>query len=461
VNDKRVQGDLASFSIFDITQSLLSGRKTAYVSIESGIRRGYLFFQEGQIVHAVDDQLNVGEKAVFAIFSWRRGTFTLDFEARKHERNIKSQTDFLLLEIARRFDEAKHAGGGGGSAEEVQESVEERLSSNLKSQLTTIFRRVAENAQPARDRYTRQAFDGLLGPLLEMRGSAIFLRRGLQPRVKTDDGFVTLKDAIVDENEVSGFLMALLTERQFATLRDEKEVTVLYDGGPLGAFRVSIFEEEGAATILITPSRREIPALDTYGMGPGAEGVGRVYEGLVLVSGPLGSGKTSLLASLVSHHVDQRDKFAVLWSSQQLYAFPAGRGFIMRRERPSGGAEFGNAIRSALDQGADVLAVDSVAEPGELRTLLEVAATSRLVIATLQALSFGETLAKLQQMTHESVGDRVSRLLADYLRALVFLPVRRPHEPQVAETLLIGRDEQELLRKRDFTALRVQQAVRI
>jgi Tfp pilus assembly pilus retraction ATPase PilT len=133
----------------------------------------------------------------------------------------------------------------------------------------------------------------------------------------------------------------------------------------------------------------------------------------------------------------------------------------MRRERPSGGAEFGNALRSALDQGGDVLAVDPVSEPDELRTLLEVAATTRLVIATVQALSFGETLAKLQQMTQESIGDRVSRLLADYLRAIVFLPVRRPQETAVADTLLIGRDEQALLRKRDFPALRVQQAVRI
>ena len=49
---KLVQGDLASFSIFDITQTLLSGRKTAYVSVESGIHRGYLSFQGGQIVHA-------------------------------------------------------------------------------------------------------------------------------------------------------------------------------------------------------------------------------------------------------------------------------------------------------------------------------------------------------------------------------------------------------------------------
>lgn len=456
---KTVQGDLASFSIFDITQTLLSGRKSARVIVESGIRRGYLTFENGQIVHAVDDTLNVAEKAVFAIFGWRRGSFSIDFDAVVSERNISASTDFLLLEIARHLDEAHHEEGSGASEEDVAQTVEERLNQNLQTKLTTIFRRVAERAEPARDRYTRHAFDGLLVPLLEMRGSALFLRRGLQPRVKGPEGFVTLKDAVVEENEVSGFLMTLLTERQQAALREEKEVTTLYDGANLGAFRVSIFEEEGAPTILITPARREIPAIDTYGLGDAAGPVGRVCEGLVVVAGPLGSGKTSLLASLVSHHVGQRDQFAVFYSSQQLYAFPSSRGVILRRERPVGGPAFGSAIRSALDQGADILAVDPVSEADDIRLLLEVASTSRLVIAAMQVLSFGELFSKLEIMTQEPSGERFSRLLSDLLRAVIALPARRPNEPTSAEVLMIGREQAASLRKRDFAALRIQHAV--
>jgi Tfp pilus assembly pilus retraction ATPase PilT len=457
---KIVQGDLASFSIFDITQTLLSGRKTARVTVESGPRRGFLTFKDGQIVHALDDKLDAGEKAVFTIFGWRRGAFTIDFEAVAGQKNIQTPTDSLLLEIARHLDEAQRDEGENASDAKIAQSVEERLNQTLKSKLTTIFRNVAERAEPARDRYTRQAFDGLLVPLLEMRGSALFLRRGLQPRVKGPEGFVTLKDAIIEEDEVSGFLQALLTERQHASLRDEKEVTILYDGGPLGAFRVGIFEEEGAPTILITPARREIPALGSFGLKAAEEPVGRVTEGLVLVAGPLGSGKTSCLASLVAHHVERRDKFAVLYSSQQLYAFPSSRGVIMRRERPVGGPAFANAIRSALDQGADILAVDPVSEADDLRLLLEVSDTNRLVIAAMQVLSFGDLFAKIDQLSHEAGGERLARLFADLLRAVIALPTRRPGEPAEADVLVIGREEQALLRKRDFGALRVQYAVR-
>jgi twitching motility protein PilT len=459
--EKKVAGDLASFSIFDITQMLLSGRKTAYVTVESGHRRGYVWFKDGQIVSATDDQLNAGEKAVFAIFSWRKGSFSIDFEPRSFEKNIQASTDFLLLDIARHFDEAnrERAGGGEGDAgddEQMAMSVEDRLNATLKSKLTTIFKTVAERTEPARDRYTRQAFDGLLGPLLELRGSALFIRRGLQPRVKTAEGFVTLKDAVIDANEVAGFLMATLGEKEAALLREQKEVSTLYDGGILGTFRVGVFEEDGAATILITPARQEIPELDQYGMGAGAEHLGRVVEGLVVVSGPLGSGKTSLLASLVAHHVRQRDKFAVVYSSEQLHAFPSGRGFVMQRGRPLGGAEFAKAVGGALDQGADLIAVDPVAAQEDLRLLLEIASTSRLVVAAMQTLSFGETLLRLQHMTQEGAQDRLGRLLAELLRAVIALPTRRPSEPLVAEIMTVGRDEETLLRKRDFAALRIQ-----
>jgi twitching motility protein PilT len=458
--NKRVQGDLGSFSIFDITQSLLSGRKTAYVAVESGHRRGYLSFHDGQIVHAVDDQLNAGEKAVFAIFSWRRGTFTIDFDVPPQEKNIKSTTDFLLLEVARHFDEASHdAETDGETDDEVESSVEERLAASLKSKLTKIFQRVAARAEPARDRYTPQAFDSLLGPLLELRGSALFLRKGLQPRVKGPDGFVTLKDAIIEDDEVNGFLMAILSEREAATLREQKEVSTLYDGGNLGAFRVGVFEEEGAATILITPARREIPALLSFGLDAAAVEVGRITEGLILATGPLGSGKTSILASLVAYHAHQRDKFAVVYSSEQLYAFPAERGFIMQRGRPLGGLEFGKAVGSALEQGADVLAVDPVGDADDLRLLLEVAGTGRLVIAAMQTLSLGETFSRLQKMTEEAVGDRIGRLLADLLRAVVVLPIRVPNQNAMAEALIVGREEKALLRQRDFGSLRLHLAV--
>jgi Tfp pilus assembly pilus retraction ATPase PilT len=458
--EKRVQGDLASFSIFDITQTLLSGHKTGQVAIESGIHRGFLSFENGQIVSAIDDQLNSGEKAVFGIFSWRRGSFTIDFDACPKEHNVKVPTDSLLLEIARQIDEAsRDAPSGAGDDEQVGEAMERNLGAKLKSKLTSIFKHVAEQAEPARDRYTRRAFDRLLGPLLELRGSGLFIRRGLQPRVKTPEGFVTLKDSVLEENEISGFLMATLSEREAAVLREQKEVTTLYDGGPLGAFRVSAFDEEGAPTIVISPARREVPAIADFGLGGSGEALAAITDGVTIVSGPLGSAKADLVAALVSQHVDRRDKFAVVFASDGLHGYAPTRGFIMQRLRPAGAPGLARALRTALDQGADLIAVDAIADADELRAVLEAGAAGRTVVAALDALSFGEALSRLQRMTQDQASERVGRLLADVLRAIVWLPPRRPQEAQVAEALLVGREEGALLRKRDFESLRMRQVV--
>ncbi len=65
---QRVYGDLKNFSIFDITHTLMMSRKTALVSIQRGTKKGYVYFQDGQIINALDDDLSTGEKAAFKIF---------------------------------------------------------------------------------------------------------------------------------------------------------------------------------------------------------------------------------------------------------------------------------------------------------------------------------------------------------------------------------------------------------
>ena len=87
--DNSVNGDLQAFSIFDVTQSLMIGRKTAQVTIESGIKRGFLHFKEGQIVAALDDQFRIGEAAATSLFSWRGGTFCIDFDKEIDKQNIE------------------------------------------------------------------------------------------------------------------------------------------------------------------------------------------------------------------------------------------------------------------------------------------------------------------------------------------------------------------------------------
>ncbi len=458
----KVEGDLRAFSIFDITQSLMSGRKTAHVTVENGPDTGYLYFAGGQIVHALDGRMNAGEKAVFNIFTWRRGSFVIDFDRRIEEKNITAPTDYLLLEVARNLDEVgqeKPDQDDAATQTEITAGVEERLDLTLRRKLSSIFTAVAGKAEPARDRYTRHAFDQILVTLFELKGSAVFVRHGRQPRIKTADGFVTLKDAVVERNEVDGFIMALLSEAETLALRERKEVTAVYNAPDVGAFSVAIIDEDGSPTVIMTPARTDLPKLDSFGMGNAQASLAQLTEGLILVAGPLGSGKSSLVAALAEHHATMRDKCVALHSDERLHTFENTRGFVMRRPITAGAADLGASIRSSLQQGADVVAVDPFAGSDGLRILLEVSATGRLVIGSISSLSMGGTLALIQALTQDDKSDRVLRLLADHLQAVVALGPRRAQEHATADVLLIGRDEQAAIRKRDFNTLRINQVI--
>ena len=163
---RSVNGDIKAFNIFDITQSLMSGRKTALVTVQSANRKGYVYFREGQIVSALDDALNKGEQAVMDIFSWTEGTFTIDFDVLPDNVNIELPTDHLLLEVARNLDEVRHDRGldpdaetDGHEPEDVGSEMKGRVDEKLRTRLNSVFKQVAADAEPGRARYTANAFD--------------------------------------------------------------------------------------------------------------------------------------------------------------------------------------------------------------------------------------------------------------------------------------------------------------
>lgn len=463
----QVDGDLTSFSIFDITQSLMQGRKTARVTVSSARRQAEIYFAEGQIVRATDDAGTAGEDAAFEAFTWRTGTFAIDFDAPTAPRNIRASTDWLLLEVARRLDEASRsqaapsadAAPAAAPADPRAPAKPVDAATRLKQELSAAFLNAASKAAPVAARGSRATFDGPLQTLLARHGSCLFLRGGLAPRIKTLEGFVTLGDLATPVRELDGFLDDALSETERRELRENKEVGVWFDAGDLGPFRVTAVDDGGSALVTFVPAQSAPPSLDTFGLGQQGDLLTAIADGLVVVAGPLSSGKSTLLAALVRHHLEERDRCVVTFTAGQQQVFAATRGFVVRRPMPGTPAAFSAAMRSAIGQGADVLAIDPVPDRDALQMAVCAARTGRLVLVTLDSLSQAETLNRLAQLTADTGGDRGGGMLADTLRAVVDLPARRTGETPAPQVLTIGREEQAALLNHDFAALRQSRAI--
>lgn len=446
--EKLVRGDLEAFSIFDVAQSLMTGRKDACVILERGNKKGYLYFEAGQIVAAVDDNLTGGNAAAMHLFAWRSGAFTIDFSAQSPGKNITVPTDYLMLEVARNLDEVKrdHKETGDSLTEtEAEKEASGRLDSALAQKLHTAFSRVADEARPGRSIYSPQCFDPLLESLREHGGSALFLEAGSCPRIRCAEAFVQASDEEVTPTELEGFLQSVLSEREWALLRDQREVGGCYQSPTLGSFRVHVAQEWGRHLVTFSPTGHETPPLGELCPEPLAVALPQLDSGLVVVAGPVGSGKAMLTASLIQEHVDRSDRFAVVFAASQRYTLSAKSGMGLYRELPQAGITFHVALRSALDQGADIIGVVGALERETFHLALGAAGGNRLVVYTLESHSPMHTLQRLFRWAHTDDGDPLLDTLSRCLRYVVDLQPTSGR-PAVASALAVDRDTQEAIR---------------
>jgi hypothetical protein len=137
-------GDLQLIPLFDLGQLLRLNGATGCLAIQSGDRKGALYFDRGDLVNAVDDSYTEGEGAAIALFTWRSGTFEFRAEAPAGARVIESSTEAVMLEAARRIDEA-----GAGPDDDAGSSETRRLKERQAAMeaLRDVFRRVAGEAR--------------------------------------------------------------------------------------------------------------------------------------------------------------------------------------------------------------------------------------------------------------------------------------------------------------------------
>lgn len=458
----QVEGSLEAFSLFDLTQSLMMGRRSATVSLESEGRKGWLHLQEGQIIAAMDHTLVEGEKAAMTIFSWTTGTFCIDFEARTPVRNIETPTDSLLMEVARNVDEVRRDKGlpaegllPSNEAHDVEDEVTHRFENKLQEDLSGAFKRVAEDTAPSRQRYSSHSFDALLKALLDLEGRVLFLREGLRPRVRSDRGFSNLRDEEIGHDEISGFLTAVLTREEQEQLRERKEVTTFFSAPNVGAFRLTALDAHGSLLVTFSPTAVAVPLLEDFPLtSEEVAKLAEVREGLVVVAGSLGSGKAATVTAMIDEHMERHGSFACEFTNATGYSTETDKGFVIRRGLPSTRSGLHEAIQNAVWQGPDILALVGAPEHDGIELGLGAAGPGRLVLVTLESHSLPDTLRRLARVGGGDDTTFLKDTLAERLRLVLHLEPGRGDLPESVALMEPGRETSEALRTGDLEVLR-------
>ncbi len=425
---KTMQGDLRAFNIFDVTQSLMVGRKTALVSIVSGNKSGFIHFREGQIVAALDDAMVSGEKAAMKIFAWTQGTFTIEFGREPQEININLPTDHLLLEVARNLDEIRRELGiveaeeTPKEEEEVAGTMQEKIGAKLRREINSIFKRVANTAEPTRARYTKSAFDGLLQALVDMGGNVLILRPGQRPRIRTPTGFAEVKEEAISGSELEGPVRHALPTTELTELHERKETSTFFCSPTAGAFRLSVINEHGPLLLAFSTANRTLPELaEVSGGEEKAERLRALTNGLVVVAGPLALDRTIFVGTLVQEQLNRRGAFAVHLTSGAPYHYSQTKGSCIKKEVPSTPELLQTSFRLSLEQEPDIIALDDVGHREAFAHALAAAAGKRLVIFPNERQTPSATTTRFARFPQSADGDSVLEALSDRLRCIIDL----------------------------------------
>ncbi|MNZ42666.1 Twitching mobility protein [compost metagenome] len=249
--------------------------------------------------------------------------------------------------------------------------------------------------------------------------SDLHLAAAEAPAIRLDGRLCRLDQPILSAEQVLELLGQLMTEAQkkdFETLL-ETDFSVALPG--LARFRVNAFTQcRGPAAVLrVIPSR--VCSLAELGLGSVFRQIAELPAGLVLVTGPTGSGKSTTLAALLDHLNRERQLHILTLEDPIEFIHTPQRSLISQREIGRHSHGFAQALRAGLRQDPDVIMLGELRDAQTIRLALTAAETGHLVLATVHAGSAAKTIDRLVDVFTAEEKQLVRAMLAEALQAVV------------------------------------------
>ncbi len=178
-------------------------------------------------------------------------------------------------------------------------------------------------------------------------------------------------------------LVTMLSGRLTQRLAEDREVDFSFGWGPDARFRGNAFHQRGSAGLALRLIPRSIPTFADLGLPPIIEQLADAPQGLVLITGPTGSGKSTTLASMIRYISNVRSCHILTIEDPIEYFHSHSRSIVTQREIGTDSHTFPRALRSALREDPDVLLVGEMRDLESIETTLTIAETGHLVLATL------------------------------------------------------------------------------
>jgi len=253
---------------------------------------------------------------------------------------------------------------------------------------------------------------------IKQEASDLHLIGGELPMLRIEGELKALNEKSLNNKELVDEVYSLLSKEQQEKFKEEKELDFGYAVGDV-RFRVNLHQqlENIGLSARVIPS--EIPSPQDLHFEPALLGMTKLLDGLVLVTGPTGSGKTTTLASMIEEINKSRKAHIITVEDPIEFVFKDKKSLIEQREIGIDTKSFANALKYVLRQDPNVILVGEMRDPETIATVLTAAETGHLVFSTLHTPTAAEAVERIVDVFDGSKQKQILIQLSSVLRGVV------------------------------------------
>jgi len=259
----------------------------------------------------------------------------------------------------------------------------------------------------------------LLQEMIENRASDLHISAGIPPMFRVDGEIRKSSHPIISPEESKQIAYSVLTEEQQKRFENEKELDFSFGVQGLSRFRANVFLQRGVTSIAIRQIPFEILDFRTLGLPPVVEGLSTKQKGLMLVTGPTGSGKSTTLASIINKINNERYAHVITIEDPIEYIHQHNKCIVNQREVKADTENFATALKHVLRQDPDVILIGEMRDLETMQAALTIAETGHLALATLHTNSTFESINRIVDMFPPNQQPQVRAQLAFVLEGVI------------------------------------------
>ncbi|MCK4415349.1 MAG: type IV pilus twitching motility protein PilT [Candidatus Eisenbacteria sp.] len=284
------------------------------------------------------------------------------------------------------------------------------------------------------------SLEQLLTDMVAKDASDLHLTAGVPPQFRVDGDLVPAAQEAIDADTCERLIYSILREDQKKRFEQTRELDLSFGIRGLARFRANVFTQRGTTATAIRLIPHEIMSIARLGLPRTVINFAAQPNGLVLVTGPTGSGKSTTLAALIDKINRERPCHIVTIEDPIEYVHPHRKAIVNQREVGSDTHSFPAALKYILRQDPDVILIGEMRDLETVSAALTVAETGHLVFATLHTNSTYESINRMVDLFPTNQQKQVMAQLAFVLRGVLtqqLIPHRRGHgRVMVAEVLV-------------------------